>query len=202
MHVRAGMLRQEPVTRAYHVGPVLTELARAIDVVDVVETRAKPHLVRLAAATGETVHLVTLIGSDAVFLAGVESPRALRAGDRTGSALPAHATAGGKAMLALLSDAQLQKLLPERLPALTAHTTTTRAALVRDLRRARERGYATNRNESEAGLSAFAHAFTGPRDGRLYAFLISGPNARLERSGNDLIAAVQRSAAVFEAEIF
>lgn len=196
MLVHAGFVRREPATRAYHVGPALVELALAV--VAEVDLRAaiRPHLEALVAETGETAHLVALRGTDVVFLDGVESSKALRAGSRTGSALPAHATSGGKALLAALPDETLRALLPsERLTPVTARTVRNRSALFAELRRVRERGYAANVDESEAGLTAYACVVRG-RGGQIrVALTIAGPTARMGGAGRTRIVGALRDAA-------
>src|SRR5688572_26618224 len=93
---------------------------------------------RLAADTGETIHLARLELPDVVYLAKRESVHPLRMFSAIGRRLPAHATALGKVSLAQLSDASLAKLLPEHLPAVTQYTITTRDDLVEHLHEVRD----------------------------------------------------------------
>ena len=86
--------------------------------------RTSEALDRLAAETGETVHLARLELPDVVYLAKRESTHPLRMFSAIGRRLPAHSTALGKAMLAELPDETVRRLLPERLAAATDHTIT------------------------------------------------------------------------------
>ncbi len=135
---------------------------------------------RLVAEVGETVHLGVLRGTEVLFLESVESARALRVADRTGMTLPAHASAVGKALLASLPVEQLQILYPDAdLPSYRPNTITRRDDLERALAVVRERGYATNADESEAGVSGVA-APVRDSTGRVRAALtVSAPTSRL-----------------------
>ena len=66
---------------------------------------ALPYLRGLVDELGETANLMVLAGADVRFVATVESDQVLRVGDRTGRALPAHLSSGGKAVLAARSAA-------------------------------------------------------------------------------------------------
>ena len=78
-----GFVRQEPDSRAYVAGPVLTEIGlAAVRELDI-RMHARPALEQLAAALGETAHLAVLEGDSVRYLDAVESPRALRVAART-----------------------------------------------------------------------------------------------------------------------
>src|SRR5215210_1019160 len=64
--------------RAYRVGPALRELGAAIAEPGVVRTRSRLYMQALCDELGETVNLVSLRGTDAVFVGSVESRRPLR----------------------------------------------------------------------------------------------------------------------------
>src|SRR5262245_36328756 len=87
---------------------------------------ALPILRDLGERTGETVHLGVLDGSDVVYIEKVESRHAVRMFSQIGRTMPAHTTGIGKAILAYLPEAELAKVLPERLEARTPATLTDR----------------------------------------------------------------------------
>jgi DNA-binding IclR family transcriptional regulator len=70
--------------------------------------------------------------------------------------LPAHATALGKALLAVRDDDEVHRLLRPPLRALTSRTLTDPEALVANLDHTRERGYAVDEGEAADGLRCFA----------------------------------------------
>jgi IclR family transcriptional regulator, acetate operon repressor len=175
-----GFIEQDPESKAYVAGPALVEVGLSV-VRDLdVRALARPYVKELVDELGETVHLVQRRGRDILFLDTVESPRLLRVGSRTGMTLPAHSTAGGKALLAPLSKDELRALYPEaRLKALTERTTTSRRKLEEELERVRELGYATNFGEGEVDVGAVAVAVGGQAGDPVAAVSVSSPLARM-----------------------
>ena len=149
----------------------------------------------LRAEVNETVHLARLDGADVVYLASRESAHQLRLTSRVGRRLPAHATSLGKALLAGLTDNQVDVLLPPELTALTPLTLTDRKALFADLAVTRERGYAMERGENTPGLGCFAVALDS-RHPAVDAISCSVPSVRLDDSdhASQVIDAVLRHA--------
>src|SRR2546421_4579925 len=162
-----GFVRQEPDSRAYVAGPVLTEIGlAAVRELDI-RMHARPALERLAAALGETAHLAVLEGDSVRYLDAVESPRALRVAARTGTTLAANCTASGKALLAELTDAEVTALFPgpTTLTALTGRSITTRPRLLAELRRGRGPGSAGHAGGGAGGGRPRAAAARRPRRG-------------------------------------
>ena len=175
------LIEQDPALKTYRVGPGLAELGlTALRDFDI-RAAARPHLVRLVDDVGETAHLVTLQGSDVLFIDCVECEAAVRATDRTGNHLPAHCTAGGKAQLAQLPESQLTEMFPEerlREP-LTESSIRTRTELLQELRDAKRLGYATNRRESEQDIHAVATPIVDGGGEVRGAITVSGPPERM-----------------------
>lgn len=191
-----GFVEQDPGTRAYRAGPVLTEVGLAgIQELDI-RRAARPHLERLVAELQETAHLTVLRGTTVLFLDGVESPRILRAAARVGHSLPAHATASGSVMLASLPEETLLELYPaERLEPLTKRTVTSRRALFSRLAEVRELGYAVNEGESEDDLVAVAVAIRAGDGLARGAVTVAGPTTRFDAEAAVRAAPVLRETA-------
>ena len=175
-----GLVEQDPGSRAYRVGPVLAELGlsslRQVDV----RAQLRPFLDALSADVGETVHLIALEGRTCRFLDSVEGTQALRTTARVGIAYPAHATSGGKALLAELDERELLELYrDEDLPPLNERSLTTRTALFAQLVEIREQGYAVNLGESEAGIHAVGMVQRTSSGGIAGALAVSAPETRL-----------------------
>lgn len=117
----------------------------------------RPYLDEASDALGETIHLARLDGPNVVYLATRESHEYLRTISRVGRRVPAHAGALGKALLAERPDSELP-LADGPLTAFTPSTHTGRAALLADLGRVRERGYAIDREETVSGIAGFGFA--------------------------------------------
>lgn len=123
---------------------------------DDVVARTAPILDTLAESTGETVHLGRLEGDHVVYMAKRESIHPLRMFSAVGRRLSAYSTALGKCLLASLSDAELAARVPAQLDAPTPRTITEPELLVKDIKRARVRGYAIDDEETTVGLRCFA----------------------------------------------
>jgi DNA-binding IclR family transcriptional regulator len=172
-------VRQDPLTKSYAAGSQLLQVGlAAVDNLDV-RGVARPHLEELRDALGETVHLITLDGTMALFLDSQESTRALRVGSRRGVTMPAYCTSGGKALLADISPDRLDDFLPPRLNRLTPRSLHRRDDLRRELEHIREVGYATNFGESEEDISAVAVAIPSSLGLGAAAISVSTPSARL-----------------------
>jgi IclR family acetate operon transcriptional repressor len=146
---------------------------------------ARPVLEEEAAGLGETVFLVAARAGRLVVLDKAEGTGFLRAAPRIGSSVPLHATAAGKLFLAF-GEEQMGFPGPgfERF---TEHTAGDPLALLAEVGRARERGYAENREEWIPGLAVLA-APVRVR-GRLEAALaVAAPTARMEALGRDGVA--------------
>ncbi|MEN3282529.1 MAG: hypothetical protein V7607_3669 [Solirubrobacteraceae bacterium] len=177
--------------RAYRVGPALRELGAAIAESGVVRARCRPYMQALCDELGETVNLVSLRGTDAVFVDSVETRRPLRVAGREGVVLPAHAVSAGKALLAELPvDVVRELYADEPLTPLTERTLHTRTALEAQLETVRERGYAVNVGESERGITAAACAIPGRPASERLAIAVSAPSSRVH-DDDDLLAVAQ-----------
>ncbi|RAJ70046.1 IclR family transcriptional regulator [Streptomyces sp. Amel2xB2] len=151
---------------------------------------ARPYLAEASQTLGETIHLARLDRADVVYLATRESHEYPRTLSRVGRRLPAHVGALGKALLAERPDAQL--LLPEDpLRALTPNSHTTRASLLADLARVRERGYAVDREEGVVGIAGFGFALRDETPA-VDAVSCSVPVGRLTEEHERRIVAVMR----------
>ena len=186
---------QDSRTKTYIAGAALFDLGQVVAVHDDVEAAAHRYLVSLVATFGETAHLCVMQANDIRFLDGVESAKALRSGNRAGTVLPAHATSGGKVLLAALRDEVVRERYPdETLHTLTRRTIRTRSALIAELHTVRARGYATNNGESEAGLSALSCLIRSRNGAPRAAMTIAGPETRFRHLDLDRIAAALQAA--------
>ena len=147
---------------------------------------------------GETVNLVSLRGTDAIFVDSVETRRPLRVAGREGVVLPAHAVSAGKALLAELAVDVLHELyVDEALTPLTERTLRTRTALEAQLEIVRQQGYAVNIGESERGITAAACAIPARAGGERLAIAVSAPSSRVH-DDDDLLTVARAVCACAE----
>ncbi|HEU4997920.1 MAG TPA: IclR family transcriptional regulator [Lapillicoccus sp.] len=174
-----GFVRQEMPSRAYVPGGALGTIAAAVVRQSNVPALARPVLEHLNRELGETVHLGRLDGDQVRYLDAIESGQAVRVASRVGRLVPAHCTSTGKAMLSSLPVDVVHALYPqETLDGVTSRSIRERRVLDRQLRTARQRGYAVSDGESEDGVVSVAVPVTGS-DGALYGLNVSVPAQRM-----------------------
>jgi len=117
----------------------------------------REHADRLAAAVGETVWIDAKEVPEAVIVYKATGDRLFQSYADVGMRFRLHQIAGGKAILATMSDAEILEILDTfGLPAETDRTITDREELLTELERIRTRGYAIDVEESVPGVSAIA----------------------------------------------
>jgi DNA-binding IclR family transcriptional regulator len=181
---------QNPASRKYRLGWKLFGIGSLVVRQTNVAAVAHPFAEAVALETGEVVHVSIFDDGEVVQIDRVESPQTVYVRSWIGQRAPAHATAGGKVLLAGLDDAALQRLLGRKLRAYTANTITDRGALLRELADVRARGYATNRGElttDAVGVAAPLRDYSGRLVGALG---LLGPTSRLGADDLPRLAAV------------
>jgi DNA-binding IclR family transcriptional regulator len=189
-----GWLEVDEQTDRFGVGLHALLVGRSYIEADSVVSIAGAALDRVAAETGETVHIGRLEETSIVYLDKRESVHPLRMYSAIGRHLPAYTTALGKSILALLPDGQLAQHLPKPLVQQTPNSLTDMDALMEDLRLTRERGYAVDNEESNVGIRGFAvalHTSEPPHD----AISCAVPLARLDEDREaPIVESLQRAA--------
>lgn len=177
-----GYVEQVQETGCYAVTLKLWELGTATVHEHPIKRVAAGFLHDLHRSTGETVSLTIMSGDDVLYLDKLLSPRAIKFTTRVGSRVPAALTAGGKAMLAYLPDAQARlKRTAARIK--RAHRFDA-DALLRELEAVRTRGYAISTYiEGVTGIGAPLMARTGLP---VAAISVSAPTDRLSAAKRKL----------------
>ena len=149
---------------------------------------ARPLLESGARELGETLFLVVARGGELIVLDKVEGTGFLRAAPQVGSSVPVHATAVGKLYLAfdpgaLAPQGDASARVRE---SYTPQTLTEDADLADAVARARECGWASNRDEWIPGLSVIAAPVEA--GGRLQGSVaLAAPSARWEELGGEAL---------------
>ncbi|MGH9213371.1 MAG: IclR family transcriptional regulator [Acidimicrobiales bacterium] len=174
-----GLLRQDPGTERYQLGPALVVLGRRAEE-QLGYARTRPVLDELARATGESVNLGIQSGDEVLVVLDVPSEQPLRFDQAAGTRIPIHSSAMGKCLLAFSDnpDGVLDEL--PRLRRLTDRTITNRPALRDELQRTRERGWALNDEERHAGVRTVAAPVPGAEGWAVAAVAVQGPAVRLD----------------------
>lgn len=142
---------------------------------------ARPAMERLAEQTGETVHLSILDDTEVVYIDKIDSAHHIRAHTSVGSRAPAWAVATGKAMLARMPDAYLDRF-EGRFQELTPTSRRSLDELRSDLDLVRAEGYCiVYHGEWREGIAAVACAISDRSNQLAGAIGLSGPDSRLKR---------------------
>jgi DNA-binding IclR family transcriptional regulator len=191
------VVQRVPATGRYRLGLRLVQLGNAALAGVELREVARPHLLALMEATGETATLSVPAGNTAVTVDFVQSPSTVRSVAEIGRPSVPHATASGKVYLAH-TDAAIATLLP----ALTPRTITDPDLLAREVALVREQGWAQACGEREADLHAVAVPVPDAR-GQLVAILaVQGPAGRFdEQAMAAAVAQLRERAATLSATL-
>jgi DNA-binding IclR family transcriptional regulator len=183
----------------WSIGRELVRIAQRAEPQRALARRAQPVLAELAAAAKESAMLGVPRGrARVVVVAQADGPRLLGITNWVGRRIEdLHASAAGKLLLAELDDraaaAWIRRVKPRRL---TARTLSAPGALLEELARVRDHGWAEIDGESEPGLASVAVPVRDP-GGALVAMIgYSGPSERLDRAA--LVAPLRRAASTLE----
>jgi DNA-binding IclR family transcriptional regulator len=185
----AGFLHRDDDTGRYRVSMLLAALGEHARQATSIQRMARPALQRLTAATGETSDLVVLIGSDAVNVEVVESPRPIMHVGWVGRRLPLHASAAGKSLLAWRSEDDIRALLQLPLTRFTAATVTDLDTLLKELARVRDDGYSVAWAELEDDMVGVASPVRDHRGQVAGALAIGAPISRVPKDALPTVAA-------------
>lgn len=150
-------LRQEYVTRSersrrYVLGQKVFSLASHALAGQEVREAAMPHLRQLMLATGLTVHMGVLEGTEAILIAKVDPPGVTTLATWLGRRMEVHCTGVGKALIAWLPTDDREQLVRARtFPRHNENTIVSAKRLLQELEKVRIAGYATDDEEDEVG---------------------------------------------------
>ena len=134
----------------------------------------QPFLDRLAVEIQESCSCSVLDGTEIVYLARAAQRRVMSIGLGVGSRLPAYCASMGRVLLAALPDQQVMTVLERSaIRPLTPRTLTDRDALMAEIARVRDQGYAIIDEELEIGLRSLAVPIRNSA-GRVVAALNTG----------------------------
>jgi DNA-binding IclR family transcriptional regulator len=180
-----GLLAPASAEGGVRIGPEITRLALANR--REVHVALRPHLERVYAALNETVDLSIVEGHHLRFVDQIAAPHPLRAVSVVGSTFPLHCSANGKAALAELPGATVERLLPKTLDGFTEHTITDRDDLLREIEEIRRTRVAFGREELTIGISA-ASVAVRDAEGTIVAMAVPMPTQRLAGREDDVVA--------------
>lgn len=192
--------------RRYVAGPVFVPETAPVNA-GLLRRLAYPVLAELHDRLAETVQVMVLSGNNILFVDGIEAvERSLRIGMRLGDEMPAYCSAGGKAMLAQLSNADVEGLYRGGLTPWPTARFTSLGAFKRHLATVRRLGYGTSVEETERGVHGLGVSVHAPSGRAVAALTTATPSVRFRRQDvpayvEGLTAAKTRLEAALAAEL-
>jgi IclR family transcriptional regulator, pca regulon regulatory protein len=170
-----GYLRRDP-HKKYHVTPRVLRMGYSY-VSSLPKSQLLHHcLEELSGRVRGTVNLAILDAAEIVYLMRIARRDHLPIEIRTGTRLPAHCTAMGKAILAFSAPALRAAVLPGLvLRPLTAKTITDRTQFAAELAAVRARGFAWSDEELSVGNLSVAAPILDPHGHALAAVNVGAP---------------------------
>lgn len=145
------------------------------------ETRETIHLTSYGAEhTAEAVGDTGTAPDALVIVDRLDSTEPVRTWVRLGTRAPLHASCSGRAVLAHLPEAEVERLLAGPLESYSEHTLTDRDRILAELATVRAQGYAVNDCAWRPGVGAVAAALLDPRGHPVGALAISMPIQRYD----------------------
>tara|TARA_R110002124_G_scaffold141308_5_gene305797 strand:- start:662 stop:1462 length:801 start_codon:yes stop_codon:yes gene_type:complete len=158
-----GMLAYDAERQTYRPGLRLVRLAHAAWQQSSLAPIALPYVDALSAELGETVHLAQLDNGQVLYVDKRNAVSPVEMFSQAGKIGPAYCTGVGKAMMAFLDEAELERLIPKQaFHAYTAHTITSADALRAELAAIRKAGISFDREEHEPSIICIAAPILTP----------------------------------------
>lgn len=186
-----GLVELDRRTQLWHVGAqafvIGNKFLRRSGLIE----RARPVLRKLMEDTGETANIGTEKGGLVLFLSQVETHENIRAFFPPGTLSPMHSSGIGKALLAEMDAARLDRVLADHdLAVFTAHTITDRDKLRANLAEIRRNGFAVDEEEKNLGMRCIAAPVFDVNQEAVAGISVSGPTSRV---GQAQVAALSQA---------
>lgn len=191
-----GFVERDDATKRYRLGEAAMVMGLAAQGRNHLRDRARPWLLRLAGLCGDTVLLSVRSGAQALCIDRESGSYPIRANYLdVGSRRPLGVGAGSLALLAWLPDAEVDSLLADSLPAITARAPRIDEALVRaKVAESRRQGHTLLLDVVVERMGGVGMPILGT-DGRpIGALSIAALNERLTERLDMLVAALREAA--------
>ncbi len=185
-----GYVQQDAESGKYSLSnKLLTLSAKILSHMDILD-EVRPYLKQLSMDTRETVHFVELDGHEAVYICKEEAyMNAIRMASKVGSRIPLYCSGVGKAILADMTDEDIRRIWEaSAVCQMTPHTITDYDLFFREIQEVREKGFAIDNEENEAGVRCIAAGLPNYKGITRYAFSVSAPAARMDDERTEKIA--------------
>ena len=141
---------------------------------------AEPVLRELRSKSGLTAMMSVLDGEEIVIVGRAPTNRLVTVRSEIGNRLPAFCTSMGRAILSVLPDAEMERIIrSKRNKPLTTKTETDPKHLIDVVKEIQRRGYSLVDQEIENGLVSIAMPVRNARVGRRYALCVSAHTSQM-----------------------
>ena len=182
------------MTRRYRLTPALAQLADGLRGNDSVTTVGQKVLEALTAQTRLTSRLAVLDDGYVVALLRVDGPGPVQLSTYLGRRELPHCSGVGKAIFAMLATSEVDAIIQRiGLPRRTPHTITSAAALRRQLKLIRQRGYSFDDEEDHEGVFCVGSAFFRGNHTPFGAISVSGLKSSRSEADLHQLGAIVRS---------
>lgn len=170
-----------PRRGVYRLGGKLIEYGERARSFRQLAAQLQPFVNILAAESGEGAMATIFDGTMITCIAAAHSDNAFVFNARVGARMEAYATANGKLWLAYSGTPAVESYLQaNQLVPLSKNTHVDLDAFLKEMETIRRAGYATNRGEREAGLSAIAVPIFAPGGAMIAGVSIFAPSPSLD----------------------
>jgi DNA-binding IclR family transcriptional regulator len=178
----AGFLRQDSETRKYQLGLKLYEMGITLASNLEINQKAIGPANKLAKSVSLVSRIAIWDGDSALITLNIDPHSKSIFVHQIGPRIPAYCSSLGKAILAFLSDEELNVYLSQtKLVPYTPKTVTQKEQLFRELEEIRQRGYSIDQGETTLGLVCIGAPIFG-KGGHVEASIsLSGDPSRLQR---------------------
>lgn len=177
-------------SKGVRLGPALISLASKTKFE--ISELFRPTLQTLANESGESAMLSIFSGHKMIFVDQVSGTHDLRIESPIGRSLTLHSSSPGKAVMAIMEQDELDKLLSViTYEKLTPNTAGSRAELENELEKVRREGVAFDMDENIVGISAVAFGMSLP-NGEYAAISIPVPSQRFQQQKDQITATLKK----------
>ena len=192
-----GYIEKASEKGVYKIGLKLVEISSVYLNNVELKTEARPYLSELTSKMNQPTHLATLNGNDVVYIDKVEVVNSIRLYSQIGLRVPVYCSALGKSLLSGLSDAEVEeKIAKVQMLPYTKATITDKTEFLRQVKQVRQRGWALDDEEHEAGVRCIAAPVFDYRGKAIAAVSVSGPSGVISPEKDEEVASIVKETAL------
>jgi IclR family transcriptional regulator, KDG regulon repressor len=191
-----GLVARNNISQKYRLGMKLFEFGNIVKEQIEIKKHALPFMEGLARKTEESIDLNIMLDGKRVSIEKIESPHDVRRIIQLGKNLPLYCGGSGKAILAFLTNSEIERIIQkENLIAFAPNTITDPEKLIEHLQEIRRKGYALSFEERILGSASIAAPIFDYSGKVIASISISGPITRFTKKKiPEFISLVQESA--------